>query len=422
MRRLCAVAGLVAALLAPHRAGADNSFAHFIQTAPAALIPLASVDYIPLVRGATTYRLPATAFLTSLAPIDNLRVLGNVSGISAVPIGLTPTQLTTLINPFTDLLSGAATASGGGTTNFLRADGAWAAPAGVGTVTSVGLSAPASSLFGVSGSPVTSSGTMNLTTTGTSGGIPYFFDTATLKTSGALAAHAFVIGGGGGAAPTSIALTGLVKGNGASAPSAYAGTSCTNQFPRSLDLDGVATCATVANTDLASSSITVAGQAIALGGSAAIACANLSDDGTACVANTGASGHALGFLDGDNTYSGTQTFGPVNGSIGNGGSPVSGTTYTFLAADCGKTVVFTSGSAVTATIPAAIVPAATVCAFAVLQAGTAKVSVNGTAVAPATLISENSFTGTNGVAGNMIGLTLLTLSAATNAYLTGAGS
>ena len=48
-------------------------------------------------------------------------------------------------------------------------------------------------------------------------------------------------------------ITGLVKGNGASAPSAYAGTSCTNQFPRSLDLNGAATCATVGSSDLAAS-------------------------------------------------------------------------------------------------------------------------------------------------------------------------
>ncbi len=35
----------------------------------------------------------------------------------------------------------------------------------------------------------------------------------------------------------------------------YAGTSCTNQFPRSLSATGAATCATVANTDLANSTI-----------------------------------------------------------------------------------------------------------------------------------------------------------------------
>jgi hypothetical protein len=44
--------------------------------------------------------------------------------------GLTNIQLTTRIQPFTDVLSGATPASGGGTTNFLRADGVFAAVAG----------------------------------------------------------------------------------------------------------------------------------------------------------------------------------------------------------------------------------------------------------------------------------------------------
>ncbi len=58
---------------------------------------------------------------------------------------------------------------------------------------------------------------------------------------------------GTGTAISGTSLTGLVKGNGASAPGVYAGTSCTNQFPRSLDLNGAATCATVGSSDLASS-------------------------------------------------------------------------------------------------------------------------------------------------------------------------
>lgn len=46
--------------------------------------------------------------------------------------GLTDVQLTAKIQVFTAALSGAATASGGGTTNFLRADGSWAAPPAAG--------------------------------------------------------------------------------------------------------------------------------------------------------------------------------------------------------------------------------------------------------------------------------------------------
>jgi hypothetical protein len=50
----------------------------------------------------------------------------------------------------------------------------------------------------------------------------------------------------------SAAVTGLLLGDGAGY-AAYAGTSCTNQFPRSLNASGVATCASVANADLAGS-------------------------------------------------------------------------------------------------------------------------------------------------------------------------
>lgn len=60
-------------------------------------------------------------------------------------------------------------------------------------------------------------------------------------------------------------LTGLVVGNGTSAMTAYAGASCTNQFIRSLSAAGAATCATVANADLANSSMTIGGASTALG-------------------------------------------------------------------------------------------------------------------------------------------------------------
>jgi hypothetical protein len=43
---------------------------------------------------------------------------------------LTGTQATTLLDTFTSTLKGLAPASGGGTTNFLRADGTWAGPPG----------------------------------------------------------------------------------------------------------------------------------------------------------------------------------------------------------------------------------------------------------------------------------------------------
>lgn len=73
------------------------------------------------------------------ANMANNTAKGNVSGGAAAPSDLTTTQLTTLINAFTSSLSGAAPASGGGTTNYLRADGSWAAPAGGGGGGGTGL-------------------------------------------------------------------------------------------------------------------------------------------------------------------------------------------------------------------------------------------------------------------------------------------
>src|SRR5579885_136454 len=64
----------------------------------------------------------------NLASMAAGTVKGSIAG--GTPGDLTATQLTTLCNTFTSSLSGCAPASGGGTTNFLRADGTWAAPAG----------------------------------------------------------------------------------------------------------------------------------------------------------------------------------------------------------------------------------------------------------------------------------------------------
>lgn len=71
-----------------------------------------------------------TVSLSNLVTIANNTVLGNISGGAASPSALTQAQLTALINTFSSSLSGAVPASGGGTTNFLRADGTWAAPGG----------------------------------------------------------------------------------------------------------------------------------------------------------------------------------------------------------------------------------------------------------------------------------------------------
>ena len=94
------------------------------------------------------------------------------------------------------------------TSNILKvctAANTWTAPGG-GSVSSVSLTA-ASSVFTISGSPVTSSGTLTLTPSGTSGGIPYFSAANALTSSAALGANAVVVGGGAGTAPKTTSVT-----------------------------------------------------------------------------------------------------------------------------------------------------------------------------------------------------------------------
>lgn len=120
-----------------------------------------------------------------------------------------------------------------------------------------------------------------------------------------------------------------------------------------------------------------------------------------------------------NVWTAQQTFAAVQGGV----NVQAGTTYTTAATDCGKTLLFTSGSAVTVTIAASIAPASgTACVIAVIQGGASKVSVNGSAVSAASLVSANAYTGTSGTAGAIIDLVITTVSATATAYLTGTGS
>lgn len=70
--------------------------------------------------------------LAKIQDITTARILGRVTAGSGDPEQLTGTEVTTLLDTFTSSLKGLAPASGGGTTNFLRADGTWAAPSGGG--------------------------------------------------------------------------------------------------------------------------------------------------------------------------------------------------------------------------------------------------------------------------------------------------
>jgi hypothetical protein len=62
------------------------------------------------------------------------RFLGRITAGAGDPEELSGTQATTLLDNFTSALKGLVPLSGGGTTNYLRADGTWVAPPGNGVV------------------------------------------------------------------------------------------------------------------------------------------------------------------------------------------------------------------------------------------------------------------------------------------------
>lgn len=71
-----------------------------------------------------------TAAVTNakLAAMATHTLKGNNTGGSSAPLDLTAAQVTAILNVFSSVLQGLVPASGGGTANFLRADGTWAAP------------------------------------------------------------------------------------------------------------------------------------------------------------------------------------------------------------------------------------------------------------------------------------------------------
>ncbi len=89
--------------------------------------------------------------------------------VAGNPVDLTATQATTILNTFTPVLKGLAPASGGGTANFLRADGTWAPTlTSIDTTNIANFSTKVRSLFS-STAPVTySNGLIGITQAGAS--------------------------------------------------------------------------------------------------------------------------------------------------------------------------------------------------------------------------------------------------------------
>lgn len=174
---------------------------------------------------------------------------GNVEDLSV-------TQATALLNIFTTTLKGLVPASGGGTTNFLRADGTWSAPAGTGftnPMTTLGdtLYQGASQVDRLAGNITTAKQYLSQTGTGTISSAPAWSsiagadvtgsaltevdDTNVTMTLGGTPTTALLrsvsmtlgwtgqlaVGRGGSGAST---LTGILVGNGSSAFTGVTGT------------------------------------------------------------------------------------------------------------------------------------------------------------------------------------------------------
>ena len=170
--------------------------------------------YYPVISSATTGNVGATTSSTKLSFVPNTGTL-------------TATNFAGLASSATNIAGGANLQipynTGAGATSFIAAPTlastflqyngtgfVWATSAGVGTVTSVGQTFTGG-LISVSGSPITTTGTLALTVAGTSGGIVYFSSASTWASSAVLAANALMIGGGAGVAPSTITTgTGVV--------------------------------------------------------------------------------------------------------------------------------------------------------------------------------------------------------------------
>ena len=166
--------------------------------------------------GALTGNASSATTATTATNATNIAITDNTSSVSTYYPVLS--VATTGNNPAT---TSSTKLSFVPSTGVLSANGV-ALTGNLGSVTSVAQSFTGG-IISVSGSPITTSGTLALTVAGTSGGIPYFTSASAWASSALLAANALMVGGGAGVAPSTITTgTGVVTALGVNTGSAGA--------------------------------------------------------------------------------------------------------------------------------------------------------------------------------------------------------
>lgn len=146
------------------------------------------------------------------AQMATLTIKGNNTGGTTNALDLSVAQVNAILPVFTSTLNGLVPLSGGGTTNFLRADGTWAAPpSSAGTVTSVSVV----SANGLAGTVATATSTPAITLSTTITGV--------LQGNGTAISAATTTGSGAVVLATSPTLVTPALGT----PSALVGTNIT---------------------------------------------------------------------------------------------------------------------------------------------------------------------------------------------------
>lgn len=180
--------------------------------------------------------------------LSSARVVGRITAGAGAPEELTGAQITPLLSLASTTDKGLAPASGGGTTNFLRADLTWAAPPGGGATTLTGDVTGSGT-----GSFATTLATVN-SNTGTFGGASTVPQISVNGKGLITGVAAVAIGNAGTATALQTARTISITGKATSAGGAFDGTGNLALNVTALTVDGAITPTSVASTGAVTSS------------------------------------------------------------------------------------------------------------------------------------------------------------------------